>query len=268
MERKAKTIFQLDTPFTAVEWPKISDKDQKVLFDLLCRILSPIGQYRNDHVMPSKGKRSQKRKRQEAKEKAVSNSCTEAVEPLDVPPPPEIQKHLVVGLNSILRHLQSLSRASRPEQADSRLDANTEEEETLIPDDSIPLQHFSVIFALQPAPTTPTLLTTHLPTLIYTSSLAHPSLPPTRLIPLSNPQTTQLKTLLSLARTSHIGILSSAPGAEALIAVVRETVPEIKIPWLDEVKRGEYLGVKINAIDTFVGVSKKESREKEAKDHT
>jgi ribonuclease P/MRP protein subunit POP3 len=43
-----------------------------------------------------------------------------------------------------------------------------------------------------------------------------------------------------------------------LVELVRECVPEIEIPWLNEVKRGEYLRVKVNAIETFVGPGKKE----------
>jgi ribonuclease P/MRP protein subunit POP3 len=42
-----------------------------------------------------------------------------------------------------------------------------------------------------------------------------------------------------------------------LVDLVRECVPEIEIPWLSEAKRADYLGVKINAIETFVGAGKK-----------
>lgn len=45
--------------------------------------------------------------------------------------------------------------------------------------------------------------------------------------------------------------------------MVRDVVPEIEVKWLDEVKRGEYLGVKINALETFIGVSGKETRDAE-----
>jgi ribonuclease P/MRP protein subunit POP3 len=214
----------------------------------------------------SKGKRSQKRKRQEAKEKALLNGNDDTH---DGPPlPPEIQKHVVVGLNSILRHLQSLSQASKSKQRDAHAETILETPEhapepgNKDPNDLAKPQPFAAIFALSPTPANPTVLTTHLPTLVHTSSLLYSSLPPTRLIPLSQVQALQLKTILSLARTSHMGILDSAPGAEALIAVIRENVPVVEARWMDEVKKGVYLETRINAIETFVGVSRKEMREK------
>lgn len=184
------------------------------------------------------------------------------------PPPPEIQKHIVIGLNSILRHLQALSAAAKPSEEDSKLDTQTQKTssgESQVNEPHQP-QHFAAIFATSPSPNTSALFTTHLPTLIHTSSLKHTSLPSTRLVHLTQPQTIQLRSVLSVARASHIGIHDSAPGAKALIAAIRETVPEIRVPWLDEVKRGEYLASKINVIDTFVGVSKKEAREKEQRE--
>ncbi|KAF8857286.1 hypothetical protein BDZ45DRAFT_623933 [Acephala macrosclerotiorum] len=257
MERKPKTICQLDTPFTQVEWPRISDSDQTHLFELLCSTLKPIGQHRANHVTPlaSKGKRSQKRKRQEAKSKTSSNSDVEIQETSTAPPPrPEIQNHVTVGLNSILRHLQELSRESKPgREAQGGSNETTENSGDAAQEkgDVTEFGHLAAIFALPASP--PNILTTHLPTLIHTASLSHPSLPPTRLIPLSTPQITQVAAILSLARVSHIGILDSAPGAEGLLKMVRETVPEIEINWMNEVKKGMYLGVKINAVETLLG---------------
>lgn len=229
--------------------------------------LSPIGHHRSNLVI-SKGKRSQKRKRREAKEKALLRTDDDSSEnSTGPPPPPEIQKRLVVGLNSILRHLQSLSQASKSKQphAGAVLGTSSDPAAEEPGDKDAQPQPFAAIFALSPTPGNPNILTAHLPTMIHTSSLNFPSLPPTRLIPLSQPQALQLKSVLSLARTSHIGILNSAPGAEALIAVIRENVPVIEVRWLDEVKKGEYLETKINAIETYVGASRKETREKEQK---
>lgn len=42
--------------------------------------------------------------------------------------------------------------------------------------------------------------------------------------------------------------------------MVRETVSEIEVKWLDEVEKGKYLGVKINAVETFIRISRKEKR--------
>lgn len=292
MERKPKTIYQLDTPFTVLEWyflyvhhsaqkltpagpesrkmikslylsfsasipphhTAIKDKSNSIL-----STLSPIGHHRAS-IVKSKGKRSRKRKRQEAREKAARTNSEEdsnAGSPL-----PEIQRHAVVGLNNILRHLQSLSQASKAKKrgAEDVLETSGQSGNK----DAQP-RPFAAIFALSPTPGNPSIITTHLPTMIHTSSLNFPTLPPTRLIPLSQRQADQLKSILSLARASHVGILDSAPGAEPLIAVIRENVPVMKVGWLDEVEKREYLETKINAIETYVGVSRKEMREKEEK---
>ncbi|CZR61660.1 uncharacterized protein PAC_11557 [Phialocephala subalpina] len=265
MERKPKTIYQLDTPFTQVEWPKISDTDQTHIFELLCSTLKPIGLYRTNHVTPSKGKRSQNSKRQEAKAKASSNPDVSMQGSSSAPPPPpEIQKHVVVGLNSILRHLQSLSSKSKPGQElrDSGVEVKEGGDDTEGKiEGGVQEGHFATIFALPSSP--PNILTHQLPILIHTASLSSPSLSPTRLIPLSIPQASQLATTLSMARVSHIGILDSAPGTEWLLKLMRETVPEIEVKWLDDMKKGVYLSVKINAVETFIGVSRKEVRDKE-----
>lgn len=40
-------------------------------------------------------------------------------------------------------------------------------------------------------------------------------------------------------------------------------MPEIEVRWLNEVHKGEYLEMRINAIETYAGVSRKEMREKD-----
>lgn len=227
--------------------------------------LAPVGHHRTSHVT-SKGKRSRKRKRQEAKEKALLATNNETRDSTnDGIPSPEIQKHVVVGLNSILRHLHTLSQASKAKQpgAETTLENSEGAPEDEDSRNLVQLRPFAAIFTLCPTPASPTILTTHLPTLVHTSSLIYPSFQPTRLIPLSQLQTLQLKAMLSLARTSHIGILDSAPGAGALIAAIRENVPEMDVRWLDEAKKGEYLETKINAIETYIGASRKMTRERE-----
>ncbi|RAL60588.1 hypothetical protein DID88_009783 [Monilinia fructigena] len=58
--KKSKTIYQLDTPFTAVQWPEISSKDQETILELLCSILSPIGTHRSQSHYPIQRKAKQK----------------------------------------------------------------------------------------------------------------------------------------------------------------------------------------------------------------
>jgi ribonuclease P/MRP protein subunit POP3 len=65
---------------------------------------------------------------------------------------------------------------------------------------------------------------------------------------------------LGLPRASFIGLVEGAPHAGSLVDVIRRSVPEIEVPWLEEVKKSTYLPVKINAIKTFASVPKKQPR--------
>ncbi|PVH81226.1 hypothetical protein DL98DRAFT_175372 [Cadophora sp. DSE1049] len=281
VDRKPKTIYQLDSPFTTVSWPGTSPQNQETILELLCSILSPIGQHRTNHVTPSKGKRSKKRKRAEEKKKAESRA--EAGETLSIPPTPEISSHIMVGLNSITRSLEALSQASKPaaiaaghegpqHHVQSKLELKTETNDSTttvgnpmtldvpaeIQDASQMPTHIAAIFV--PTSTQTTVLHTHLPQLIFTASLANPSLPPTRLIQLPKGCDARLCDALGLPRVSFIGILEGAPHSKPLLDLVRETVPEIDVPWLREVRDEKYLKVKVNAIETFAPVVAKEKK--------
>jgi ribonuclease P/MRP protein subunit POP3 len=267
-------------------------------------------------VTPSKGKRTKKRKRREAK-LAGEDAAPRLTE---TPAPPQIASAVVIGLNNIVRSLQSLSQQSKPQALSKELESHKDDSEKLstssgspakrasksklvdpkkdgpseaskspnspalvaseqslvdnsagnsgrVPESNSPADttksnpslippHFSAIFV--PAPSPPSIIHAHLPMLIFTASLAHPNLPPTRLVTLPKGSEARLCEALGLPRVSFIGILEDAPHSKGLIDQARESVPEIEIPWLSEAKKGEYLGVKINAIETFVGAGKKE----------
>lgn len=115
--------------------------------------------------------------------------------------------------------------------------------------------HFSAIFV--PRSSQPAILNAHLPQLIATASLSHPELPATRLVQLPKGCDARLCEALGLSRVSFIGLLDSAPHCKSLVDVVRECVPEIEVPWLQEAKKSVYLPVKINEIETSVPVGKK-----------
>jgi ribonuclease P/MRP protein subunit POP3 len=167
------------------------------------------------------------------------------------PPPPEISGSIVVGLNNITRSLESLSKSSKPPNAPYPPDG---ERESLVDD----ARHFSAVFVLRSSQ--PPILHSHLPQLIATASLAHPNLPATRLVQLSNGCDARLCEALGLPRVSFIGILEGAPHSKSLVDLVQKCVPEIQIPWIQEVTASKYLPVKINAIQTFAPVTKSESQ--------
>jgi hypothetical protein len=119
-------------------------------------------------------------------------------------------------------------------------------------------QHFSAIFV--PRSSQPPLLHAHLPQLVTTASLANPELPATRLVQLPKGCEARLSEALGLPRVSFIGILHGAPHSNSLVDLVRDCVPEIEVPWLEEAKKSVYLPLKVNAIESFVPVAKREQK--------
>jgi len=206
-------------------------------------LLSPIGQHRENHVEPSKGKRSKKRKRKEGEPEDVTSK----------PPTPEISSFILLGLNSVIRHLEGSSRVSKPKRApeSSPTEAIANDpassngsEGTESPKDTQPPPHLAALFLPTPPPQ---ILQSLLPQLVTTASLAHPSLPQTRLVTLPPASHSRISSALGVPRVSFIGLLEGAPHSGALVEIVRECVGEIEVPVLKE----GYLPVKINAIETL-----------------
>ncbi|KAF7893703.1 uncharacterized protein EAF02_001241 [Botrytis sinoallii] len=246
--RKTKTIYELDTPFTSANWPQVSFKDQETIVELLCGLLSPIGAYRSNHITPSKGKRSKKRKRRDLK--------SENERPSDIPSSPEISSYIITGLNSIHRMLEESSKRgletkeslntgpeTRPQSND--VDSSTQ---------SSPHAHFSAIFVARS--NQHPIFNSHLPQLLNTASKAYPAKPPTRLVQLPKGSETRIAIALGLPRVSFLGILDDAPNSKALVDLIRDCVGEIEIPWLNEAKKAEFLETKINSIQTTIGAVK------------
>ncbi|RDW59731.1 hypothetical protein BP6252_12818 [Coleophoma cylindrospora] len=256
MERKPKTIFQLDTPFTTVQWPTISEENQVTILDLLCSLLAPIGKHRSLYVTPSKGTRSKKRKRREA----VQTSEIQPSQAECTPPTPEISSSVMVGLNSITRSLESLSRMSKNRDVAQTPVANLQDEvmEDRKADVEVTLEaavapettsrHFAAVFVSRSSQ--PAILNAHLPQLIATASLAHPDRPPTKLVPLSRSAESQLCTALGLPRVSFVGLLDDAPYSKALLDLIRDNVSDIEVPWLKEAQMQQYRSLKVNAVQT------------------
>jgi ribonuclease P/MRP protein subunit POP3 len=192
--------------------------------------------------------------------------------PSDIPPPPELSKFVLTGLNSINRALEGDSKIARstiealPDDTNSQFQKH-EDTQMCLDDGEMPTSksqaypnnHIAAIFVARS--NLPSILYAHLPQLITTASKAHPDKPPTRLIQLPRGAESRLALALGLQRVSFIAILDGAPHCKALVDLVRECVSDIEIPWLDEVRKAEYLEVKINSIETSVGTMKpKEKR--------
>lgn len=228
----------------------------KFLANKAFSILAPIGQCRLNHI-PSKGKRSKKRKRIDAKlgGQAPGTEVTKASLP-------DFSSSVVVGLSSITRRLESISQLSKPGSAHGLSkdgDIQSPESDKEIAKDATMLtsghRPFSAVFVLSAV--LPTILQEHLPQLIATASLAYSNLPATRLVQLQTGCESQLCKALGLQRVSFIGILHGTAQFQPLVDLLKDNVPEVQIPWLQEAQQSAYLSVKIKEIDSFGWIASK-----------
>ena len=155
---------------------------------------------------------------------------------------PSISKHITVGLNSTVRHLETLSSPVVPNVF--RRNVPDDDRQVSRPPElcsTRKLQHLAIIFILQ---SNSDIARAHLPVLARTASLAHSALSPTILVPLSARAQTELVETLQQPRAGMIGIMEGAPGAQTLICSVRERVAPVDVPWLEEAITGQYLTLK------------------------
>ncbi|KAF2819470.1 hypothetical protein CC86DRAFT_460565 [Ophiobolus disseminans] len=229
--KTTKPIFKTSSPFTETTWPEISHNDQEIILDLVCNLLAPLGDYRRAHIHPSRGR---KRKRKSTEH---GNDPTT----IEAPPPPEIGKHILVGINSVTRHLEALAARNAPKS----MPIADEEKEDGESDDLRPL---SMVILSHPKPSISP-AHAHLPTLIHLSSLHPPSANPTstttRLIPLASSTDARLASALHIPRVGALAIFAPAPGAPALEAFVQDTVDVTACKWIDEAMAADWKGLTI-----------------------
>jgi len=220
------------------------------------RLLAPLGRHRVTHTIPSKGKRNNKRKKQEAKREGRNVGLNER----DAPPPvPEISSHLLVGLASITRYLELITSTrpldGPPEKSNANLaSASSNSGIDLDHDSKTKFRHLAAIFVCRSSQ--PSVLHAHLPQLVATASLRNSNSQPTRLVQLPQDSENRLSSSLGLPRASFIGILEGAPHSKPLLELVQDIVPIIEVPWLEEARKAQYKPVKINTILTTAPVGK------------
>ncbi|KAI5811244.1 hypothetical protein DFH27DRAFT_605350 [Peziza echinospora] len=294
-QRKPRTVYALDNPFCQVQWPTIDSKeDQDLVLELLCALLSPIGDHRRlhrDHTA-SKGKRSKRYQREtrkrirlenagpendskmsldedESSNDKIANGATPAEQgplPAPSPPPPELSSHATIGLNSITQHLNTLAAINLPPtlplQKQHSTKSKQKENSKSNMNHTIP---FTAIF-LTRADSQPTPLHAHLPVLTYIASASSPN--PTLLIPLPRGASARLQSALALPSVNFIGLLSTLPEtgiAGELLQLVRRIVKPITVPWLEgklpstASPQTTYLPLKVKKLRTTVGPPKQKA---------
>ncbi|KAL0473238.1 hypothetical protein QR685DRAFT_491560 [Neurospora intermedia] len=241
MDRK-KIVHRLDTPFSAVEWPQISQEDQDAILELLCHLLSPLGQYRKAFVIPSKGKRKRKLVEQQGDGQTSL-----------VPPAPEIAAYVDVGLSTISRNLQDLSAVAVSEKAE---EAKGGEHDRKVSNGSKKAP-YSVIFVARSGQSSA--FNCHFPQMVAVASKSQSPEQKMRLVGFSKSCEERLATALGIPRVSSIALRADAPQGNGLLDFVRKNVAPIEVAWLQEADSGKFLETNIEAVPTKIGSKKTKS---------
>ncbi|CAA9963456.1 RNase-P-pop3 domain containing protein [Pyrenophora teres f. maculata] len=237
-KQNSKPVFKTASPFTETKWPEISQDDGDVILELLCNLITPLGDHRRVYTRPSKGK---KRKRNT---KTEQNDSTMG----DTPPrPPEIGNHVLVGLNSVTRHLEALAAKTAPCTAPvaNMRPASMDDSETKV------LTPLSMVILTHPKPSLSP-AHAHLPTLVHLATLSPTSTTPsasnveTRLIALPTAADARLASALGIPRVGALAVYQDAPGAKTLQDYVREHIGVTQCPWIDEAMSAEWKGLNVN----------------------
>ncbi|KFA63509.1 hypothetical protein S40285_00337 [Stachybotrys chlorohalonatus IBT 40285] len=226
---RQKVVHQLESPLSAVSWPEITIDDQDTILELLCDLLSPLGQYRRTHIQPSKGKRALRRKRKVAD--GAGQASTGATNRATPPNPPEMAAKVDVGFNKITRVLQEASSTGREAQ-----------------------RAYSMVFVARgnqsPA------FNCHFPVMVGAASKSLPPDRQTRLVGFSKPCSERLSSCLGIARVSAVAIVSDEPVAAALWSFVQKAAAPVQMPWPAEAQEAAYKATQIKSFQTPVGTKR------------
>jgi ribonuclease P/MRP protein subunit POP3 len=168
----------------------------------------------------------------------------------DAPPPaPEIAKHVLVGINSVTRHLEALVVRNAP----STTPVATSKSQRLEYENGRPL---SMVIVTHPKPAQ-SIAHAHLPTLVHLSALHSSSTasPPTttptatRLISLATTTDARLASMLHIPRVGALAVFGGAPGARALEEFVRDRVGLTECKWIDEALEWRGANIKENIVE-------------------
>jgi ribonuclease P/MRP protein subunit POP3 len=97
----------------------------------------------------------------------------------------------------------------------------------------------------------------HLPQMVASASAEETAYPPTRLVGYSKPCEDRLSEALGIPRASSVAVRNGAPNSAALVEFVRNHIPPVEIKWIDEAKDPNYKPLKLNAVETPIGIPKR-----------
>ncbi|KAK3302159.1 uncharacterized protein B0T15DRAFT_514213 [Chaetomium strumarium] len=242
MERK-RIVHTLDTPYSAIEWPQISQEDQDAILELLCHLLAPLGAHRRSFIPASKGKRKRVKK-------ASGPESSSAAAPVPAAPPvPELAGYVDVGLSKISRTLQIMSDKDKLVRSSESAASKREEATT-----GVESRPYTVVFVARSGQSSA--FHCHFPQMVALAAASRSPDEAVRLVGFSKACEERLSAALGIPRVSSIALREGAPQAKGLVDFVREHVASIEITWLREARSASFLETRIDAVPTKVGTKK------------
>ncbi|KAJ0118458.1 hypothetical protein J7T55_009241 [Diaporthe amygdali] len=195
-------------------------------------LLSPIGQHRSSYIHPSKGKKAKVRKRKRDEPNKIQAQVL-------VPPPPAVAASVDVGLTDITRNLEVSSPTTQTGAGDH--DGH---------DQGSP---YSIVFVVRSGP--PSTFFSHLPQMVAVASRQLKE--PIRLVGFSKSCEEKMSTCLGIPRVSSVALRAGDSGQlKALVDFVRQQVPPVEAPWLEDGGKDVFRETKINTIQAPIGTKR------------
>ena len=264
------TFIVLPSLFVVIVFTPSTDFYRTQLTSIVCSLLHPIGSHRRSHTLPSQGKR---RARALKARQRKGSSCSDPETRQDVsmadsashPQPPHLSRFLTVGFNSTVRYLENLSHRASPASQTPlaqrvtlhpKAAALAGREGALEPTDKASADGgklsssppIAAVFV--PRSSQPSVLHSHLPLLVYTASLSHPSRPQTRLVTLPKGSEARLCTSLGIPRANIVGLIEGAAETDTFLELIRARVPVVEVPWLSQAESGAFLPSKLAVLQS------------------
>ncbi|KIW45680.1 uncharacterized protein PV06_04051 [Exophiala oligosperma] len=216
---RKKLVHAVTLPYPDQQWPKLSSDHEQVILSLLLPLLQPVGDFRRDHILRSKGKGRARKKN------SIQEQCT-VQEWM-----PDVFGHLTIGFNSTIRRLEALASHRQPPSPLPKSDVKRSRD---------PPAALSAVFVCRE--NLPDMLTSSLSLQVTTSA---PRSTRARLIPVSPQSGAKIARALHQPRVGLLGVEKDAPGSKALLNWVSDNVELVEIPWLEKVSSSTYFPVSV-----------------------
>ena len=223
---KTKSQYSTALSYPHISWPLCSPEIEAASLTLLQPILKTIGEHRKNNTTVSRGKNRPKRKLH----------TEEVVEE----PETGLLQSTIIGLQSNWRRLEEQARDPQGQEGGK----------------------LTILFCCRdalPEPAVDALLR-----LVAVASRAKDATNAIRLLSIAEKSEQEIASTLGLRRAAIVGICEANPRAGPLVRYLRENMPPLQAPWLDESPLPTYLPVKVKT--TLIPVKdKQDTARKKAK---